>query len=70
MKFVGNWMRVALMAVAALAVVSCSNEFARNSSPVALIVTDEFGEHRDEHRAGDRRPTGFPGPLRRALKRH
>jgi hypothetical protein len=40
MRFVGNWMRVALMAVAALAVVSCSNEFARSSSPVALIVTN------------------------------
>jgi hypothetical protein len=40
MKFVGNWMRVALMAMAALAVVSCSNEFVRSSSPVLLIVTN------------------------------
>ncbi len=40
MKFNRNWMRVALMAVAALAVVSCSNEFARSASPVALIVTN------------------------------
>lgn len=40
MKFVKNWMRVALMAMAALAAVSCSNEFARSSSPVSLIVTN------------------------------
>jgi hypothetical protein len=40
MKFAKNGMRVALMAVAALAAVSCSNEFARSSSPVALIVTN------------------------------
>ena len=40
MKLIRNWMRVALMAVAAFAVVSCSNEFARSSSPVALIVTN------------------------------
>ena len=40
MKFHRNSMRVALMAVAAVAVVSCSNEFARSSSPVELIVTN------------------------------
>ena len=40
MKLNKNWMRVALMAVATLMAVSCSNEFARSSSPVALIVTN------------------------------
>ena len=40
MKFYRNSMRVALMAVAAFAAVSCSNEFARSSSPVQLIVTN------------------------------
>ena len=40
MKLTGNWMRVALMAVATLAAVSCSNEFTRSSSPVQLIVTN------------------------------
>ena len=40
MKFYSNSMRVALMALAALAAVSCSNEFARSSSPVQLIVTN------------------------------
>ena len=40
MKFYRNSMRVALMTVAAFAVVSCSNEFARSSSPVQLIVTN------------------------------
>lgn len=39
MKF-RNWMRVALIAVAALAAVSCSNEFTRSSSPVQLLVTN------------------------------
>ncbi len=40
MKLNRNWMRVALIAVAAMAAVSCSNEFARSSSPVQLIVTN------------------------------
>ena len=40
MKFYRNSMRVALMALAAFAAVSCSNEFARSSSPVELIVTN------------------------------
>jgi hypothetical protein len=40
MKFYRNWMRVALMAVAALAALSCSNEFTRSSSPVLLLVTN------------------------------
>lgn len=40
MKSNHHWMRVALMAVAALAAVSCSNEFTRSSSPVTLIVTN------------------------------
>lgn len=34
------WIRVALMAVAALAVFSCSNDINRSSSPVELIVTN------------------------------
>jgi hypothetical protein len=34
------WIRVALMAVAALALVSCSNDINRSSSPVELIVTN------------------------------
>lgn len=46
MKLIRNWMRVALMAVAAFAAVSCSNEFARSSSPVALIVTNSQDIHR------------------------
>lgn len=46
MKFYRNSMRVALMAVAAFAVVSCSNEFARSSSPVELIVTNTQAIHR------------------------
>lgn len=40
MKLTRIWMRVALMAVAAIAAFSCSNEFARSSSPVELIVTN------------------------------
>jgi hypothetical protein len=40
MKLNRNWMRVALMAVAALAIVSCGNEFTRSSSPVLLLVTN------------------------------
>lgn len=40
MKFTRNWMRVALIAGAAFAAVSCSNEFTRSSSPVQLIVTN------------------------------
>jgi hypothetical protein len=35
------WIRVALMAVAALALVSCSNDINRSSSPVELIVTNK-----------------------------
>lgn len=46
MNFYRNSMRVALMAVAALAAVSCSNEFARSSSPVVLIVTNTQTTHR------------------------
>ncbi len=40
MKLNRNWMRVALIAVAATAALSCSNEFTRSSSPVLLIVTN------------------------------
>jgi hypothetical protein len=40
MKLNRNWMRVALIAVAATAALSCSNEFTRSSSPVELIVTN------------------------------
>jgi hypothetical protein len=40
MKLIKTGMRVALMAVVAVAAFSCSNEFARSSSPVELIVTN------------------------------
>src|SRR5438270_11254771 len=40
MKLNRNWMRVALITVAAAAALSCSNEFTRSSSPVSLIVTN------------------------------
>jgi hypothetical protein len=40
MKSMRNWVRVALMVVVAVAAFSCSNEFTRSSSPIALIVTN------------------------------
>lgn len=35
-----GWVRVALMAIAVLALVSCSSDISRSSSPVELVVTN------------------------------